>query len=51
MTKTVTLPLVLTLGQDYDRCEKIYPDVQRSELVDREGDSFRVRLRFREHLG
>ena len=43
----VTLPQVLTLSQDYDNYQNIYrPEVQRSKLVARDGDTFKVHLRY-----
>jgi len=44
----VTLAQVLTFLQDYDNQYKFYaPDVQRSKLIERDGDHFRVFLRLR----
>lgn len=44
----VTLEETLRLLQDYDRHAEYYePDVQRSKLLSRNGDDFRVFLRFR----
>ncbi len=43
----VTLAQVLALVQDYDSTERHYaPDVQKSKLLAREGDRFRVYMRF-----
>lgn len=39
---------VLALVQDYDRHDRIYgPDVQQARILEREGDEFRVFMRFR----
>jgi hypothetical protein len=43
----VTLPQVLKLSQDYNSYQKIYgPDIQRSKLLGRNGDDFKVSLRY-----
>jgi hypothetical protein len=46
----VKLPDVLAVLQDYEHHAKYYaPDVERSRLESRDGDHFRVFLRFRRH--
>jgi hypothetical protein len=42
-----TLPRTLAVLQDYDRHQEIYkPDVQRSKLLERNGDDFKIYLQF-----
>jgi hypothetical protein len=44
----VTLDQTLALVQDYDHQQQFYrPDVEQSRLISRQGDEFRVFLRFR----
>jgi hypothetical protein len=46
----VTLEDVLSIVQDYDHHAIYYaPDVERSRILERDGDHFRVFLRFRRH--
>jgi len=40
---------VLSLVQDYDHKQDVYPEVVRSHLVSRDGEHFRATMRFREH--
>ena len=48
--KGTTLQKALTFLQDYDKQEKFYsPDVQRSKLLSRNGDEFKISLRLRKH--
>jgi hypothetical protein len=48
--KGATLQKTLALLQDYDHQDKYYaPDVQRSRLLLRKGDDFRIFLRLRKH--
>jgi hypothetical protein len=48
--KGTTLQKTLAFLQDYDHQEKYYaPDVQRSKLLQRNGDEFKIFLRLRKH--
>jgi hypothetical protein len=48
--KGTTLQKTLAFLQDYDHQDKYYaPDVQRSKLLQRNGDDFRIFLRLRKH--
>jgi hypothetical protein len=40
---------VLTVVQDYDHKQDVYPDVVKSRLISRDGNHFIVSMRFREH--
>jgi len=40
---------VLRVAQDYDHKQDVYPEVVRSRLISRDGNHFRVSMRFREH--
>ena len=40
---------VLTVVQDYDHKQDVYPDVVKSRLISRDGNHFMVSMRFREH--
>ncbi len=45
----VSVEDALELVQDYDRHAEIYPEVERSRLLGRRGDTLRSFLRFRKH--
>jgi hypothetical protein len=48
--KGATLQKTLAFLQDYDHQDKYYaPDVQRSKLLQRNGDNFKIFLRLRKH--
>jgi len=40
---------VLSLVQDYNHKQDVYPEVVRSHLISRDGEHFRATMRFREH--